>query len=340
MSGDTIMKLLLILSLALPLLASVITQKIEKGQLTQKQNFNGTLSFNEKSRLAAESEGLITKLYFDEGDYVKSGKILLEIDAQILDANIKSTQASIKEVAFSLERARLDFKRYEALLQKQSVSKQKYDEFYFQKMQLEQKLISLESSLQAQSIAKRKKSLRAPFSGYISQRSVQVGEWLKEGTQVALLVNPNKVDIIIHLPSGYIKNVTKNKTIPVSINSKEYKTKVIGVLLSGNEKTRTFPLKLRLFPTQDKFFDGMQARLSLEKSQNRDVLLISRDGLIKRFGKDVVFIVKDNRAVMVPVQIIGFEGTKVALSSPDLKAGDLVITKGNERIFPNQEIQR
>jgi len=321
-------------------MSSIVTEPIEKGQLSQTQNFNGTLNFNQKSRLAAESDGLITKVYFDEGDFVKKGDLLLEIDSQILNANIKATEASIKEVGFSLQRAKLDFKRYEALLAKQSVSKQKYDEFYFQKMQLEQKLISLESSLQAQSIAKDKKSLRAPFSGYISKRSVQVGEWLKEGSQIALLVNPNIIDVIIHLPSSYIQNVSANKTVIVTINNKKYKTKIIGVLLNGNEKTRTFPLKLRLLPTKDLFFDGMQARLALEKSNTSDVLLVARDGVIKRFGKDVVFIVKDNKAVMVPVRIIAYKGEKVAISASELQTGDSVITKGNERIQPDQEIKR
>lgn len=334
------MKYLLILILSLPLLAAVVTEPIQRGNISSKQNFNGTLNFNQKSRLASESEGKVTKLYFDEGDYVKKGQVLLEIDTQILNANIKATKASIKEVGFSLQRAELDFKRYEALLAKQSVSKQKYDEFYFQKMQLEQKLISLEFSLDAQNIAKNKKHIRAPFSGYISTRSVQVGEWLKEGSEVALLLNPNKIDIIIHLPSSFIKNVSKNKTIMVTINGKEYKTKMIGVLLSGNEKTRTFPLKLRLLPTKDTFFDGMQARLSLEKSSVSNVLLVSRDAVIKRFSKDVVFIIKDNKALMVPVHIIAYEGQKIAISSNELKVGDKVVTKGNERIQPNQEIRK
>ncbi len=341
MPGDPLMRsILLLIFLSLPLLASVVTQKLERGQLSQRQNFNGTLSFNEKARLATESEGLITRLYFDEGDYVKKGQVLLETDAQILNADIRATRASIKEVEFSLERARLDFKRYEALLAKGSVSQQKYDEFYFQKMQLEQKLISLESSLQAQTISKAKKSLRAPFDGYITQRHIQVGEWLKEGSTIALLVNPSKIDIIVHLPSDYISSISKEKTVTVSINNKAYKAKVVGALLSGNQKTRTFPLKLRLFPTKDTFFDGMQARISLEKSKKKDVFLVSRDGLIKRFGKDVVFIVKDNKAEMIAVEIIGFEGKKVALFSEKLRIGDDVIIKGNERIFPNQEIRK
>jgi len=207
-------------------------------------------------------------------------------------------------------------------------------------MQLEQKLISLEASLDAQEIAKNKKKIFAPFSGYISRRSVQVGEWLSEGSEVALLLNSKKIDIIIHLPSSFIKHVPKNKTIMASINGKKYKTKIIGVLLSGNEKTRTFPLKLRLLPTKDLLFDGMQARISLEKSSNSDVLVISRDAVINRYNKDVVFLVKDNKALMIPVHIISYQGQKVAISSNELKAGDQLITKGNERIRPNQEIRK
>jgi membrane fusion protein, multidrug efflux system len=340
MSGDTYMKHLLLIFLTLPLLASVVTEKVEKGRLSQKQSFNGTLSFNEKSRLASETDGKITKLYFDEGDYVKKGALLLEIDSLILDANINATKASIKEVEFALERARLDFKRYEVLLAKQSVSQQKYDEFYFQKMQLEQKLVSLQSSLQAQKILQSKKRLRAPFNGYISERTVQVGEWLKEGSEIALLINPDKVDITIYLPSNYINVVTNDTDLQVTINNKVYPAKLIAALLSGDEKTRSFPLKLRLLPTKDKFFDGAQAQISLEKSSYEDVLMVSRDAVIKRFGNDVVFVIKDEKAQMVPVEIIGFDADKVALSAQQLHEGDEVITKGNERIFPNQEIKR
>ena len=334
------MRYLIFIFLAFPLLASVVTQRVEIGRLSQKQSFNGTVSFNQKSRLASETEGKVTKLYFDEGDHVKKGELLLEIDSLILDANINATEASIKEVEFALERAQLDFKRYEALFAKQSVSKQKYDEFYFQKMQLEQKLVSLQSSLQAQKILKSKKNLRAPFTGYISERTIQVGEWLKEGSEIALLINPDKIDITMYLPSSYMNAISRDTNFRVTINNKVYPAKLIAALLSGDEKTRSFPLKLRLLPTKDRFFDGAQAQISLEKSSHEDVLMVSRDGVIKRFGNDVVFIIKDEKAQMIPVKIIGFEADKVALSSKELHEGDEVITKGNERIFPNQEIKR
>jgi RND family efflux transporter MFP subunit len=338
MFGD-LMKYIFSLLLTIPLLASVVTQPVTKGSLNIEQNFNGNISFNQKSRLAAESSGLIKEVLFDETDEVKKGTVLLKIDSEILDAKIKAIEASIKEVSYSLEKAKLDFKRYEVLLKKQSVSKQKYDEFYFNKLGLEQKLISLESTLRASEIEKDKKSLRAPFSGFISKRNVEVGEWLSAGKQVALLINPSKIDITVHLPSSFIKTIRKDKIIFVNINNKKYKAKVLGVLLQGNEKTRTFPFKLRLLETKDRFFDGMQVSLKLEKSTTKDVLLVSRDAVINRFGKDIVFIKKDNKAKMIKVKVLGFQKDKVAVYSENLHVEDEVIIKGNERIFPNQELK-
>lgn len=333
------MRTFFFLLLSVPLLASVVTQKVTRGEFFQSQSFNGTLSYNEQSRLAAESSGMIKKLYFDEGDFVKKGQLLLELDAEIISANIEATKASIEEARYALEKAKLDFKRYEVLLNKQSVSRQKYDEFYFQKLQLEQKLLSLESSLHAQEISKSKKSVRAPFDGVISERHVQVGEWLKEGTEIALLINPDKIDVTIHLPSSYINSVGRDKVLKLSINSRTYKAKVIGALLSGDEKTRTFPLRLRLLESEESFFDGMQASLSLQQQRSESVLLISRDAIIKRHGKEIVFVVKEKKAQMLSVQIIGFQGKMAAVASDELKEGDDVVVKGNERLFPGQEIK-
>lgn len=324
---------------ALTLLAQVDTAKIIKGDLASTQAFTGTLTYNEKSRLASESDGKITHIDFDEGDFVKKGHVLLKIDSQILDANIASTQASIKEVRFSLEKAKMDFKRYEALLKKASISQQKYDEFYFQKMQEEQKLSALESSLEALKIAKDKKSLRAPFSGYITKRNVNLGEWLKQGSEVATLINPEKIDILVALSPTYINHIKTGKVIPVQINQKTYQAKIIATLLEGDEKTRTFPLKLRLLKTKDRFFDGMSVQLQLQNTQVTDRLLVPRDAVIKRFGKDVVFIKKENKAMMIPVVILGYQGTQVAVSADALSEGDEVIIKGNERIRPNQELK-
>ncbi len=332
------MRPIIFILLALPLFASVVTEPVIRGDLFSSQRFNGTLSFNQKSRLAAESDGLITQLYFDEGDYVKKGTLLLKTDSQIIDAQIKSTKASIKASEYALQKAELDFKRYATLLEKESISQQKYDEFYFRKLQLEQELISLKASLQAQTIAKAKKAVYAPFSGQIAQRNVQVGEWLKEGTQVALLINPSVIDATFYLPSTYIHTLSKKTGPDVRINDKTYKSRFIGKLLSGDIKTRTFPLKLRLLDTDTLLFDGMQAQLDLEKSRNTQVLLVPRDSLIKRFGKDVVFIIKDNKAQMLQVEVISYEENKIAVSSTELNVGDQVITKGNERIRPGQEI--
>ena len=178
---------------AVPQQSKVAVGLVTQGNLTQQQNFNGTLSFNQKSKMAAQSTGAVTKVYFDKGQNVKKGELLLEIDAQILEANIEGLKGDFKEAQLKLERAKIDFRRYEALYKNASIAKQKFDEFYYQKEQVKQAVISLGAKLKAQTIAWDKKHLYAAFDGMIVSRSVEEGEWLKEGDEVALLVNPRLI---------------------------------------------------------------------------------------------------------------------------------------------------
>jgi multidrug efflux pump subunit AcrA (membrane-fusion protein) len=67
--------------------------------------------------------------------------------------------------------------------------------------------------------------------------------------------------------------------------------------------------------------------------------MVSRDAVIKRFGQNVVFINNDGKAMMIPVQVVGYDGDKTAIRAKGLQAGAHVVVKGNERIFPNQPIK-
>lgn len=323
---------------AAPHQSRVTVALVTQGELRQKQIFNGTLSFNEKSRIAAQSSGAVTKVYFDRAQNVKKGELLLGIDAQILEANLDALRGELKEAQLKLERAKIDFKRYEALFKNASIAKQKFDEFYYLKEQAKQSLLALGAKLKAQTIAWEKKQLYAPFDGMIVSRSVERGEWVKAGDEVALLVNPYKIDLLFHLPSSYVKSIKAATTLTVEINHKMYQAKVAGRLLSGDANTRTFPLLLQLYSRQNHFFEGMQARVSLGKSLGKNLLMVPRDAIIRNYDKTIVYVVKKGEAQLFNVDIIGQHGNKTAVISKGLKRGMQVVTKGNERLYSGAQV--
>ena len=117
------------------------------------------------------------------------------------------------------------------------------------------------------------------------------------------------------------------------------KAKLNGAIPSGDKLTRTFPVKFKA-DTNGKFvFDGQEARVNLSKNGKQEALLVPRDSVIKRFGQNVVFFINEKmQAQMIPVEIIGYLDNQIAIKGAGLVVGQEIVSKGNERIFPNSPV--
>ncbi|UCD66453.1 MAG: efflux RND transporter periplasmic adaptor subunit, partial [Deltaproteobacteria bacterium] len=105
----------------------------------------------------------------------------------------------------------------------------------------------------------------------------------------------------------------------------------------GDVATRTFSVKTRL-KNSDGLVEGMEASALMPTSSRKDSLLVSRDGLVVKFGKNVVFVVDDGKAKMVPVAVQGYSGLMVGIAGLELEAGQEVVVKGNERLFGGEQL--
>jgi len=317
----------------------VKTAVVTQGSLNKDQIFIGTVYFNQSSVLASRTQGLALKVNFDTTQQVNKGDILVELDHEILDSKIKAIKASLKELKLQRERAGKDLQRYNRLLKQKSVSQQKFDEIYYAKIGLDQKLISLEADLDSLRIERNQSIITAPFDGVISKRNVDVGEWVSKGGTIATLINPEHIDVLFNLPASYAINIQQTSKINVSIADDDYTGIIEGIIIDGDEKSRTFPLKISIQSGEQHLLAGMEARINLQTFTSPDALLVPRDAVIKRFGQDVVFVNNNNTAQMIPVTVIQYKNSTAAVKAESLRPGMHVVTKGNERIFPDQALR-
>jgi len=316
----------------------VDVEKAKIGEISKSQNFVGTLYFNKSSNLASESDGKVLEVNFERGDFVQKGETLVRIDSKVLNAQIKAIKASILEVNSDLKRAVKEFKRYKKLYKSKSITEQDYDNKFFAKEKLEAKLQALKANEQELLVLKEKKVIKAPFSGFISDKSIEIGEWAKVGGSVAKLLDSSEADVMFNIQTELFKAVKKGDSVVVKLGDREYLSKVHSKILVGDKLTRTFPMKVKVKVDDNSIYEGMSAKVSIASGKKRKAILLSRDSVIERFGQSVVFSVNDGVATMLPVEVIGFDGMQVAVQNPMLKEGSLVVVKGNERIFPNQPV--
>lgn len=314
------------------------TGAVTNGSLVSYQSFIGTLHYSESSVVASQVAGLALKVNFDTTDKVKKGQILVELDHEILDSRKHAVRASIKEIRLQLEKVNKDLQRYTKLLRQKNVSQQQYDEVYYNKTTLEQKLIALQAQLDILNIERRQSLIHAPFSGFITKKEISHGEWVDKGGKIATLINPDKVYALFDIPANFASKLTTGQTIEIQINQKKYPAHVEGLIIQGDSKTRTLPLKIELDKTDKSLYGGLEAEIKLPRNQQANTLLLPRDAVIKRFGQDVVFTIKEGKALMIPVIVNLYKGSQVAVTAKALTSQMRVITKGNERIFPDQDV--
>ena len=183
----------------------------------------------------------------------------------------------------------------------------------------------------------RKKVIRAPFSGVVLQRHADRGEWLSSGASVAVLAKDDRVDIVAEVPQRLIRFIQTGMAVQIKANDRAMKGTVFALIPKGDVATRTFPVKIR---TANKLalFEGMEAQVILPAGKKVTTLLVHRDAVIRVFGRQVVYTIKEGKAVMIPVRVTGYDGMQAGVAGEGLAAGDPVVIKGNERIRNGQPL--
>ena len=319
--------------------ALVNTDVIKLSEVNPLQEFVGTVSFDKKSNIASQSSGIAKKINFEVGKKVKKGEVLVSIDSDILNAQINAAVSSVNMYRVQLKNTKKNYLRYKALFTKKSIAQKVLDDSKLAYDVANESLISSQARLNELKIQKSKKVIKAPFNGVIVEKNVNINEWLNVGSKVATVVNTQEVQIIFNLPFSFINGLKTGDMYDVNISGKIVKAKLYAAIPNGDKLTRTFPVRFKANVGDMFIYDGAEAKVGFEKNAKIQALVINRDAVINRFNMDVVFAVVDNKALMIPIQIIGFIGTNAAITGKGLVEGMDIVVKGNERVFPKMDVK-
>ncbi|MGQ3685083.1 MAG: efflux RND transporter periplasmic adaptor subunit [Candidatus Loosdrechtia sp.] len=317
--------------------AKVVVSEVVTSTIIPETEFIGTVYYIQVSNVASEVSGKIDMLSFEEGERVRKGHALAEINSDLLKKAIKTKTASYKKVLSDLELAKKDFVRVESLFREKVVAEQIYDDYRFRVTGLEKESASIKAEIEGLKVELQKKVVTAPFDGVIIKKHTDVGEWLSPGSIVASLARDDIVDVIVNVPEEVCILLTPGMEIPVRTRGREIHGKIFTVVPHGDIATRTFPVKIRINNSHS-LIAGAEARVSLPRGEERKTLLVKRDALIPVLGNTVVFAVVDSFARMIPVKVTGYHGIMAGIESPELEEGMKVVIKGNERLQNHQMV--
>ncbi len=315
----------------------VLTVIVKEGYTNSAQNYVGTLYYDRNSNLASEVSGVVNALYAKEGQAVKKGDVLLKLESAILEAKIKAEKATLDAMLFEQTKQKKDLERSTVLLKRKSLSQSSYDTTFYTLEALNSKIDSQKAQLDSMMIELQKKTIVAPFDAIVVKRDVDIGEWVAVGSSVFTIVDPKSIEARINIPSRLLDTLSKKQKFEAKINDKSVEVMLKSIIPLANSASRTFPVRLSVEPG-DTLIEGMRIDVKVPTLKKIKALLVPRDAVIKRFGNFVVFSVVESKAVMIPVTVISYTQNQAAITAEGLNAGMRVITKGNERIFPDMPV--
>ena len=192
-----------------------------------------------------------------------------------------------------------------------------------------------------------KYTIRAPFDGFVSKKFTEVGAWLSRGDPVVEVIELDPVEIDVFVPESYISKVKVGSSVSITIDALSDRVligNVSRIIPQADLRSRSFPVKIRMSNPDYAIKAGMLVRATIAVGSSQPVLMAPKDALnLAGRQRAVVVASKDEAsgqviAKMVPVQTGVSDGTLIQMIG-DLKAGDMVVVRGNERLRPGQPLK-
>lgn len=245
----------------------------------------GSLRAVQGAELSTELSGVVAKILFENGQEVKQGDLLLELDHETEEANLRSAEAEA-------DLARTVYERTKRLRLNNTVPQSDLDTAESQLRKMTALVEQLKSTIS-------KKQLVAPFSGRLGIREVNLGQFIANGDTIVSLQSLDPVYVDFLLPQQLIAGISAGQPIKLLTDvypGREFDGKLTAINSEIDPVTRNIRLQGTLLNPDGALRPGMFARVILSLGEAEEVVCIPSTALITAPYGDSVFVLEDEAA--------------------------------------------
>jgi membrane fusion protein (multidrug efflux system) len=314
----------------------VTADQVKKQQWTKTLSATGSLVAVQGVTVSAELGGKITEIAFESGDRVKAGELLVRLDTDAEEAQLRSAEAAAKLARINLDRNR-------DLRANKTVSQSDLDTAEANYKQTTAQVENVRATI-------AKKTIRAPFSGQLGLRQVNLGQIIEQGTPVVTLQTINPIYADFSLPQQHFSRIVVGNEVHVTTDAAEDKTfsgKITAINPEIDETTRSVRIRSTLVNEGELLRPGMFAKIKVVMPKIEEVLAIPATSVLYAPYGDTVFVIdtkKDEASgeeqKILRQQIVRLGQTRgdfVAVTS-GLNEGESIVTSGVFKLRPNMAV--
>jgi len=286
----------------------------KKQSFTVKINSTGELLANEIVELKTPISGNVTNIYFTEGQFIKKGDLLVEIDN-------RSWIASKKGLESLLNSSKSELERKQKLLKIEAVSLEEVE-------QLQAQINNLKSQIEELEVKIDLSKIKAPFSGKLGMRNFSPGAYLAQGEKITDLAQTNNLKVHFSIPAKYANLAEINQQIKV-VGSSSFDTVVANIyaidpIINSNSRN----LNIRALITNNNSLiagDFVKVRFPIKKYEN--AILLPAEAVSPELNAQIAYVFKSGFAKKIIVITGERTDNRIQIIS-GINHGDTIITTG------------
>ncbi|MCK5394864.1 MAG: efflux RND transporter periplasmic adaptor subunit [Gammaproteobacteria bacterium] len=293
---------------------------VENKPVSLTQTVSGTLEAVTKIRLYNEESGRITKLPYHEGDVVKKGTLLVQLDNELLKTDVAKAKAS-------REQAKLDLSRVKKLLPKKISTEEEVARAHTE--------LDLAIAEERRQLTRLKRtSIKAPIDGLITKRLYEPGDMLAQQSHIHTIIDPTALRLKASLAERWLPLVKKDQAVTVTIDAlgdKKYSAKVVRIHPTINASTHKGTIEILLSPVPDGATVGQFSRAKIELTATDRLIIPVHTIHYEPEGAYVYRVTKNDSDETIVEKVFFEQGQQfasVAEILSDLIAGDRVVSRG------------
>ena len=304
-------------------------------------DLTGTVESRRSSVVASEVAGLVVELAVREGDRVEKGDPLVVLRRQSLELRLEAADGDVAEAEARLALARASLTRARKLVEDQVFSEQQLDDAVSEADAWTARVARLTAERDRLADDLDRSTVRSPFDGVVVEERCAEGEWISAGGAVMEVMDFIELEVTVEVPERQFVGLVVGAEAEVTFGAlpgSVVEGRIRAVVPRANPQSRTFPVKVAVDNSNGRIGVGMLARVALPIGEPSSSVMVPKDAIVSSRGGEIVYVIGDDESVVpVPVETGASSGPWVSVNG-EIRAGDRVVTRGNERLRPGMTV--